>query len=142
MLLLPASAKFIFFLSVITFLSSRKFFNYIKDRKEKKFARSEVECLNNALRLRGRLMSCRHNVRFLRECIRIGVAPKAIQNRVKRCKAFHTLAIEKAFLRDELAKAIDATARYRAKYRDSMRQVRTFLGKWDFIRFNKLISDM
>ena len=83
------------------FLSPKKLFNYLKWR----YSDAQIATLNKALGLRGKLNGIVHNVAFLCRCLSNGVAPKAIQARVRKARVYHSLEIEKAFLRDEIEKS-------------------------------------
>ena len=63
---------YLLFLSVISFLSPRRCFKYFKGR----YGRDQLEKLNEALRVRGKLNSVLFNVVVLRSCLSNGIAPK------------------------------------------------------------------
>ena len=97
--------------------------------------------MNAALRLRGKLNSVLFNVVFLRCCLSSGVSPKGIQARVRKAKVFHSLKIEKAFLKDELAKCEKLLKGFRRKFQGLYRQIQETISKTDFVRFSLCISE-
>ena len=128
---------FTLFLSIVLFLSPRRCFKYFKRR----YSREQLEKLNAALRLRGKLNSVLFNVVFLRCCFSSGVAPKGIQARVRKAKVFHSLKIKKAFLKDELAKCEKLLKGFRRKFQGAYRQIQETISKTDFVRFSRCISE-
>ena len=87
------SVSFCTFVALLLFLSPRSIFNYLKRR----YSTTQLAVLNNTLKVRGKLNSVVLNVKFLRQCLSSGVAPKGIQVRVRKAKVFRSLKMEKAF---------------------------------------------
>ena len=81
------------------------------------------------------------NVTFLRQCLDCGVCPNAIQKRVQKAKAHQSLAIEKTFITDDIARSTDTLGKVRSQFRRLYRQARAFLSEHDFLRFSMLNSE-
>ena len=99
------SLKLLLLQFVLCFLSPNHLFKYFKRR----YSSDQIACLNQTLSLRGKLNSVSLNLCFLRKCSLFGVAPKRIQSRVRKAKVYHSLKIEKAFLKDEIDRSVWAT---------------------------------
>ena len=125
------------FRAILLFLSPRKLFVYLKRR----YSASQIAILNNTLSLRGKLNNVVLNVKFLRQCLSCGVAPSGIQARVRRAKVYHSLRIEKVFLRDEIARCEQSAAGLRRAFVARFREAKTFLSYTDFIRFARLVAE-
>ena len=102
---------------------------------------SQIGVLNNALRVRGKLNSVICHVKFLRQCLSSCVAPKGIQARVRKAKVYHSVKIEKAFLRDEIGKVQLSLDSLRRTFSQELRRIQTFLTPCDFVRFARLIGE-
>ena len=78
------------FLCIIAFLPHRRLFNYLKSR----YSEYQLVVLNRVLRARGRWNSIVLNIRFLKDCLDKAVAPKGIQQRVRKSKLYLSAVIE------------------------------------------------
>ena len=124
-------------LCAIFLLSHRHFFNYAKAR----LGNLHVKLLNGVLSSRARLSSTRFYISFLNDCLRNAVAPSHIRHRIRRARLFHTIRIEKIFIKDELAKARDRLVREKHDFYARYRQTKELLNTFDFIRFSWLLSE-
>ena len=75
------------------------------------------------------------------ECLENSVAPNHIQRRVQRSKVYHSAVIERAFVKDELAKSRSTLCKKRDTFLRVYRHARAFLGYFDFIRLSWLLSE-
>ena len=130
------SGAYVLFKAIVLFLSPRRFFTYIKRR----CSRDQLEKLNEALRVRGKLNSVLFNVLFLRSCLSNGVSPKGIQARVCKAKVFHSLKIENVFLKDELAKCEESLKALKRTFLQRYRHIEKTISRADFIRFSRSVS--
>ena len=69
-----------------------------------------------------------------------GVAPKRIQARVRKAKVYHSLKIEKAFLKDEIDRCQQRLLDFRKKFALQLRDSEKILSHCDYLRFVRLIS--
>ena len=125
------------FLCIIAFLPHRRLFNYLKSR----YSEYQLVVLNRVLRARGRWNSIVLNIRFLKDCLDKAVAPKGIQQRVRKSKAYLSAAIERSFLKDELVRCRTLQLQARRHFNRLFKQANDFLGWFDYIRFSWLISE-
>ena len=125
-------------LGIIGFLSHRRLFNYLKRRHNN----DQLGVLSKVLRARGRLNSITFNIKFLVDCLNNSVAPKSIQQRVRKSNAYHSAVIERSFVQDELAKCRMELLRARNKFYLVYKQAKGFLNWFDFIRFSWLVSEI
>ena len=122
---------------IICFVSHRHIFNYLKRRHSV----VQLGVLNKILRSRGYLNSIVYNIRFLEMCLENSVAPKGLQRRVRKAKVYHSAVIERAFVRDELAKSRLRLQQAKLRFYQLYQQARSFLNLYDFIRFSWLLSE-
>ena len=78
---------------------------------------------------------------FLRRCLDNGVCPGGVENRVRRTKAYHTLNIERVFMKDEIARSCDTLSKSRSRFRYLYDHAGCFLSSHDFLRFSMLLSE-
>ena len=60
---------------------------------------------------------------------------------MRKAKFFHSLKIEKAFLKDELAKCEESLKAVRRRFQQTYRQIQVTISKTDFVRFSRCISE-
>ena len=125
------------FISLLAFLSHRHLFNHLKSR----LSDVQLGVLNNVVRIRSRSNSLLYNVKFLEDCFENSVAPRGIQPRVKKSKVYHSALIERAFVKDQLAKGRASLLHAREDFQRVYRHAKEFLGFFDFIRFSWLLSE-
>ena len=101
-----------FLSAILKFLSPNCLFKYFKRR----YSRNQIASLNEMLSLHKKLNSVLLNLVFLCQCLLCGVAPKRIQDRVKKAKVYHSLKIEKAFLKDEIERCQQCLDDLRIKF--------------------------
>ena len=130
------SLKLLLLQCVLFFLSPNHLFKYFKRR----YSSDQIACLNQTLSLRGKLNSVSLNLCFLRKCSLFGVAPKRIQSRVRKAKVYHSLKIEKAFLKDEIDRCEQRLADFRKKFAVQLRASQKLLSECDYLRFARLIA--
>ena len=124
-------------LCAIFLLSPRHFFTYAKRRLEKQ----QVGLLNRVVASRAHLFSIRSYISFLHDCLESAVAPSHIKHRIRRARLSHTVAIEKIFIKDELAKSKDRLSKAKCDFYDGYRQAKTSLQMTDFLRFSWLLAE-
>ena len=66
-----------------------------------------VQDVNRVLRLSGKRVRKRENLKFLRKCLEQHVVPSDIKQRVRKAKPMNPADIEQAFVRDEVEKMKD-----------------------------------
>ena len=130
------SLSLLVFNCILTFLSPAHLFKYFKRR----YSKDQIAFLNSTLGLRGKLNSVLLNLCFLHQCSVYGVAPKRIQARVRKAKVYHSLKIEKAFLKDETDRCQQRLTGLRRKFTQHLRDTQVFLSHCDYLRFARLIS--
>ena len=123
--------------SILAFLPHRRLFNYLKSRHNE----SQLGVLNKALQARGRFNSIVCNIRFLNDCLEKAVAPKGIQQRVRKARVYHSASIERTFIKDELVKCRAEEQKARCNFQRIFLQAKKLLNGFDFIRFCWLISE-
>ena len=128
--------KFLVFVQCLLFLSPTNLFKYFKRR----YNNDQIAFLNTTLKLRGKLNNVLLNLSCLRKCSLYGVALKRIQAWVRKSKAYHSLKIEKAFIKDEVDRCQQSLALLRKKFLLQFRGTRKFLSECDYLRFARLIS--
>ena len=97
--------------------------------------------LNGVLSGRSRLSSISFYIRFLNDCLHNAVAPSHVRHRIRRARLFHTVRIEKIFIKDELAKTRDRLVDAKRDFYIKYRQAKGFLNTFDFIRFSWLLVE-
>ena len=78
---------------------------------------------------------------FLENCLENSVAPRGIQRRFRKSKVYHSALIERAFVKDELAKSRTTLLKVRNHFQRAYRQARAFLGFYHFVRLSWLLSE-
>ena len=106
------TAEFVLFIAIIKLLSPRRLFTYFKRR----YSRSQVEILNDVLRKRYVARNISHNIIFLKRCKENGVCPTSIQKRGHKARAYHSLAIERVFLKDDIARSTDTLCSVKSQF--------------------------
>ena len=131
------SASLFVLRAILLFLSPESIFLYFRRR----YSAVQIGILNDALKVRCKLISEVINLLLLRQCSALGVAPKGIQTRVRKAKVYHSWNIEKAFLKDEIGKCENNLDRLRKKFTAQLRQTQVFLSTCDYIRFARFVAD-
>ena len=90
--------RVVFFNSVIKFLSPRDIFAYLHRR----YPSTVISSFRKLLKCRGKRLSIRLEIHFLRKCLHEGVAPKSLSRRVSRARVKYSRKMEIAFIQDEL----------------------------------------
>ena len=129
-------SKVCFLSAIYAFASTSNLIRYFRGRYEHRLVRD----LNYVLRLKGKCVRSREEIRFLKECLQQRVVPVVIKSRVRRGKPKEPWDIEKAFLRDEVDKTGDVIERVTGDYRRKLADVLCRLSFVDRIRFCKLIN--
>ena len=94
------------------------------------------------MRLREKVRCCKGRNSLLKECLNVGVVPKDVVKRIANSRARHTLAMEKAFILDDLIKE---EVRFRHLLREvnlGMSKAKQFLLKFHYITLCSYIGEI
>ena len=127
---------FVLVLALYKFASTSKLFIYFNAR----YSQHLIRELNRLLRLRAKLTRTLANIAFLKNCLESYVTPPHIVKRVQRAKPKHPVAIERAFLKDELDKHQDCLQWTNEDYYRIFPSVFRQLSSFDKLRFCKLLT--
>ena len=124
------------FVSLYAFASPANIFKYFQRRYER-----QLICqLNQALKLKGRHIRAKENIRFLRKCLTWYVTPVWIRRRVRATRPKAPTGIERAFVKDEINKEQDVTTAALRDYRQLLVNIKKELSFFDWLRFCKFIN--
>jgi len=74
------------------------------------------------------------------DCISNYVAPLSIKRRIKKANIHNADAVERTFLKDELARTTEELLRVKSKFNCLYKSLKSTLSLFDFIRFSALLS--
>ena len=124
------------FVSLYAFASPANIFKYFQRRYER-----QLICqLNQALKLKGRHIRAKENIRFLRKCLTWYVTPVWIRRRVRATRPKAPTGIERAFVKDEINKEQDVAQSASRDYRRLLVKIEKELSFLDWLRFCKFIN--
>ena len=69
------------------------------------------------------------------------MCPTSIQNRVHKARAYHSLAIERVFLKDDIARSSDTLCSVQSQFKRLYSSARSFLSYHDYLRFSTLLAE-
>ena len=122
--------------AVITFLSLGNVFARLRQR----YSSDVLPSFRRLLKCRSKVVSTRLEIRFLRQCIDEGVAPRWLTGRVKRAKVKYSRKMETAFLKDELSYQKDHLQRLLAERAGHWNTVMKTVSEMDMIRLSAFMS--
>ena len=122
---------------LIKFCTAKNLFKYFRNR----YSTNQIKNLNGILKLRNRLSSLRHTIRFLRQCLRNHVVPKYISKRIFAAKTRPSPNIERAFLQDEIQIFTIRLKHVQNLHRAAWTVCIHFLSFFDMLRFSRYISN-
>ena len=126
----------VFFLALYHFASTVNLFKYLRQRYDYEL----VQDLNHLLNLKGKCVRNREGVLFLQKCLFHHLAPANIRDRVRKGKPRNPAAIERAFIRDDMAKRQEFFNLALEQYRMKLPRICRKLSFLDKVRFCKLLN--
>lgn len=126
------------FLAIYHLCSANNLFKYLKSR----YSHQQVQGLNRLLRLKAKSVKSLEHIRFLRQCLDLYVSPNHIKIRRRRSKPKNPSAIERAFIRDEIARETDFSRLSQEQFAQEWADRTKPLSFLDRLRFRKFISNV
>ena len=128
--------KLVLLKSIFKFYSTKRLFNYFKQRYDKHL----VKLLNSFVGLQGQTRHAKSRVRFLRSCIINRVLPSYLYQRIKHSQSKTSRTLEEAFLHDEIETKRNEIAHFRTMYRSTWSKLRNMITTHDMIRLCLYVS--
>lgn len=126
----------VLFTALYAFASSSNIFKYFQRRYDSQL----ISQLNKVLKLKGRHVRAKENVRFLSKCLTWYVTPVRIRKQVRKTRPKSAAGIERAFIKDDINKEMEAYRNSTAGYRRMLVKIKEELSFIDWLRFCKFIN--
>ena len=127
---------FVFMSVLYAFASTKNLFKYLRAR----YCHQVVQELNYVIKLKGKCVRHKESRVFLQKCLDLRVAPSNIKERVSKIRPKDPAGIERAFIKDELAKAEEFFGQASERYRTKLLPACKELSLLDRLRFCKLLT--
>ena len=113
------------------YCSANNLFKYRKSR----YSHQQVQGLNCLLRLKAKSVKSSQQIYFLRQCLDLYVTPTHVKTRLRRSKPKNPSAIERAYIRDEIARETDFSRFSREQFAQEWADRTRCLSLFDRLRF-------
>ena len=123
---------------IFKFCTTSKLFIYLQQRYDKQ----QNAVLNNVVKARGRVRTCKFSTAFLKACILKKVVPSFMANRTRKANVNDSPDIERFFLKDEIMRNNKRSRTLRTAYRAYWTKAREFLSLFDTVRLCRYLAEL
>ena len=118
--------------------STSKLFIYLRQRYDKQ----QIAVLNNVVKAKGRMRTCKFSTAFLNACILKKVVPTFMANRIRKANVSNNPNMEWFFLKNEIMRNNKQLRTFRTAYRAYWTKAREFLSVFNTIRLCRYLAEL